>query len=295
MKLNKIYTAIFIISAALFLYRLYWLFKSFSPKHLVFNTLPYILQNLVTLCGLAGVIVFGATKFKRTALLSLYFIIEIVLMPVSALYYYTIFSNPVSRYGSLFYLSLLLEIIFLTTACTGVALFTKQKQIKLHYIFIGSEPIAEFVPALKWKRFINYLTDTLLIIYALYGLTNMMRWVAAISERPYSYHRPAALSQLMPLFFYFLYYLVLEAIFKTTAGKALTNTMIVNTRGKTAGILQMIGRTFCRFVPFDGLSFLKADGRGWHDSFTDTYIVDAIVSEEPLQTADPGDLLSGYI
>ena len=33
-------------------------------------------------------------------------------------------------------------------------------------------------------------------------------------------------------------------------------------------------RSLCRFIPFEAFSFLGDEGRGWHDSLSDTYVVD---------------------
>ena len=33
-------------------------------------------------------------------------------------------------------------------------------------------------------------------------------------------------------------------------------------------------RSLCRFIPFEVFSFLGSEGRGWHDSMSNTYVVD---------------------
>lgn len=293
MKYKNIYTAILVITGALVLTRCYWLLKSFTSSGMFFYSFPVFMQHLTTLIALAGVIIFGATKFKRAELLCLYFSIVILAAPISLLYYKTALSDARAyRPGALVYLSIALECISFVTACVGLWILTRQKRLKLHYIFIGQEAIAEFAPASRWKRFINYLVDSGLIIYSVYLYASILKYVSAVSDDHYSFSRSIAYSQWIPLFFYMIYYLVFEGVFKTTAGKAVTNTLIVNADGIRPGFGQMLGRTICRFIPFDGLSFFKADRRGWHDSVSETYVVDASLSQEPPPPPAPGDLLS---
>lgn len=40
-------------------------------------------------------------------------------------------------------------------------------------------------------------------------------------------------------------------------------------------------RTLCRLIPFDGFSFLGS--RGWHDSISDTYVVEKKSLEESVK------------
>ena len=293
MKYKNIYIAVFIITGFLVLNRCYWLVKSLSMHIALFDSFQSIIQHLTTLIALAGLIIFGATKFKRPELLCLYFSMVIIVSPLNVLYYKTAFSATQFYHpDSWTWFSLGVDAISLITASVGLWVITRQKQLKLHYIFIGQEAIAEFAPASRWKRFFNYLTDSLLIIYAVYLYISIMGIISAFSEDPYEFRRSIARSQLIPLFFYFFYYLVFEGIFKTTPGKSLTNTIIVNAEGKRPGFGQMIGRTFCRFIPFDGLSFFKSDRHGWHDSVTGTYVVDASMpSDQPDPLPAPEDLL----
>ena len=76
------------------------------------------------------------------------------------------------------------------------------------------------------------------------------------------------------------FYLILEGIFKTTPGKCITATVIVNEEGDSPSFGQVIGRTFARMIPFDALSFLGSGARGWHDSMSGTYVVKAIDKAE---------------
>lgn len=68
------------------------------------------------------------------------------------------------------------------------------------------------------------------------------------------------------------YYTVLEAAFKgRTIGKWLTGTMAVQTNGAMLSFKKALLRTLCRFIPFEAFSALG--GKPWHDTITDTVVV----------------------
>lgn len=69
------------------------------------------------------------------------------------------------------------------------------------------------------------------------------------------------------------HYKLMEAAFSRTIGKTLTGTKVMDERGKKPSLGKILGRTFCRIIPFEAFSFLAADGRGWHDSIPGTYVV----------------------
>lgn len=67
------------------------------------------------------------------------------------------------------------------------------------------------------------------------------------------------------------YYIFFEGIWGRTPGKFLLGTVVVNEAGGKPSLKQVIGRTLCRFIPFEAFSFLGE--RGWHDSIPKTYVV----------------------
>ena len=46
--------------------------------------------------------------------------------------------------------------------------------------------------------------------------------------------------------------------------------------GSNPGIGDIFIRSVCGEIPFDALSFLGDQGRGWHDSISETYVVDEV-------------------
>lgn len=71
-----------------------------------------------------------------------------------------------------------------------------------------------------------------------------------------------------------IYYLLMEILTARTIGKYITGTMVVDYYGNKASSQHIAMRTLCRFVPFDPLSFLGEDGKGWHDKWSQTLVID---------------------
>jgi len=72
---------------------------------------------------------------------------------------------------------------------------------------------------------------------------------------------------------FFLYYPLMEFYFGKTVGKMLTKSTVVNIDGGKITLGQAVGRSLCRFIPFNIFSFLGVSAVGWHDSITKTRIV----------------------
>lgn len=70
-----------------------------------------------------------------------------------------------------------------------------------------------------------------------------------------------------------LYYIPIEIVSSRSIGKFITGTIVVMEDGTKPDKQTIIKRTFCRLIPFDALSFFGSDARGWHDSISDTYVV----------------------
>lgn len=71
----------------------------------------------------------------------------------------------------------------------------------------------------------------------------------------------------------FLYYFLAETYFSRTFAKYFTKTIVVTKDGSRPKIHTVIIRTLSRFIPLECLTFLGANIRGLHDSFSDTYVV----------------------
>jgi uncharacterized RDD family membrane protein YckC len=65
----------------------------------------------------------------------------------------------------------------------------------------------------------------------------------------------------------------MEGLTGRTLGKLVTGTMVVDENGNKPEFSRIIGRTFCRLIPFDALSFLGEEHSGWHDTISKTKVI----------------------
>ncbi|MGG7036257.1 MAG: RDD family protein [Flavobacterium sp.] len=80
-----------------------------------------------------------------------------------------------------------------------------------------------------------------------------------------------------------VYYNVWEILVARTPGKYITGTMVVDENGEKPGYQMIMMRSLCRLIPFEILSFFGNPCRGWHDSLSNTYVVDIKLMEEKKQ------------
>ena len=128
----------------------------------------------------------------------------------------------------------------------------------------------DVIPAGKWLRFFTYIIDYFsflvlaMIIGGFIGLIWGDRGLVMIEKVP---------DLVFGVVLMLCYYVPFEAYSGRSIGKLIVGTKVVNEEGLNANIGQIIGRTFCRFIPFEVFSFLGPSGRGWHDSIPKTYVV----------------------
>jgi len=128
---------------------------------------------------------------------------------------------------------------------------------------VGMPATLDYEYAPIWKRFVTFLIDY--VIVALIAIVV----VIAVGMRG---------SVGIYVAFYgskFVYYAIMEYAFGRTIGKFVIGTTVVRENDlEKISMGQALGRSICRFVPFEPFSFLGSV-RGWHDSWTNTIVVDA--------------------
>lgn len=135
------------------------------------------------------------------------------------------------------------------------------------------------------KRFLNYILDiifilitvfvlaiVLAILASIFGWQGFLIWMRSMSDLD---------GQLVFVGTSILYYIFFEGIFGRSVAKFITGTIVVNENGLKPDFGTIVKRTFCRLIPFDALSFLG--NRGWHDSISDTYVVNRKALGEELK------------
>ena len=73
---------------------------------------------------------------------------------------------------------------------------------------------------------------------------------------------------------YILYYWAFESLTGKTIGKYITRTRIVKEDGSQPSSINILGRSLCRYIPFEAFSFLGSEGKGWHDSIPKIYVIE---------------------
>ncbi|MFD0863000.1 RDD family protein [Sungkyunkwania multivorans] len=142
--------------------------------------------------------------------------------------------------------------------------------------------VTEDLYASKGKRFANYFTD-LIIFYIvfiggalIYGMIYVSMGGDDVEEQLMALENANPLvDRLITLLIYGTYYFIAESLLGgRTIGKYLTKTVTVDINGNKPTIGHTLKRSLSRMVPFEQFSFFGELGRGWHDQWSDTYVVD---------------------
>ncbi|MEO1517847.1 MAG: RDD family protein [Bacteroidota bacterium] len=130
-----------------------------------------------------------------------------------------------------------------------------------------SEVTPEEFLASKGTRFANYLIDSIVAIVLVFGLLFLFGpEEMLLNDGGVSFN-------LMTYAVMIGYFVLFEGTTGKTPGKYITGTKVVTIHGDKPTLLNIVGRSFCRLIPFEAFSFLGARGVGWHDSISKTYVV----------------------
>ncbi len=118
------------------------------------------------------------------------------------------------------------------------------------------------------KRFINLIIDT--IMYYLIA-TLIMLIINVLGE---DMKENTFYTYLIMYGSHFTYYSLLEHFARgKTVGKFITKTRVLTKTRELPSLHTTMLRSFCRFIPFEAFSNLGKPPRGWHDSFSKTYVI----------------------
>ncbi|MDX6190801.1 RDD family protein [Flavobacterium sp. Fl-318] len=143
------------------------------------------------------------------------------------------------------------------------------------------------------SRFLNYILDIIFIMLSAFILTfifailsNLLEW-DGLNE--WLINMSDLESQLVFVIISILYYVFTEGLFGRSIGKFITGTVVVDENGEKPGFGAIFKRSLSRLIPFDAFSFLGS--RGWHDSFSDTYVVGNKALKESIKTFKEFELI----
>ena len=137
--------------------------------------------------------------------------------------------------------------------------------------------IPKEVLANKSQRFINFCIDFIvrMVIFLGIGIVIGIADQFFMTDYVSFFENMNRLQEIfIELLLVSVYYLLMEILTARTIGKYITGTMVVDQNGNKATSQHIALHTLCRFVPFDPLSFLGEDGKGWHDKWSQTLVVD---------------------
>ncbi|MEO1051474.1 MAG: RDD family protein [Bacteroidota bacterium] len=124
------------------------------------------------------------------------------------------------------------------------------------------------------KRLVNHIIDSVVTVILIFLYTLLLGLLGSTSSSQETATIVGVLFVFGSPLLTFFYYVVMEASFGKTVGKFLTRTRVVTHDGRKPSTLNIIGRTLCRWIPFEALSFLNSEGKGWHDSISRTNVIE---------------------
>ncbi|MBO9702746.1 MAG: RDD family protein [Sporocytophaga sp.] len=112
-------------------------------------------------------------------------------------------------------------------------------------------------------RFVHLITDYFVLIIIGY----LIAAIPAINEAI------LALTNLIIILSYPLLNCLFEYYFQQTPGKMITGYIVINKFAQKPDFRTCLLRALIRYVPFEAFSCLGSPSRGWHDKWSDTYVV----------------------
>ncbi|MEM1325993.1 MAG: RDD family protein [Bacteroidota bacterium] len=130
----------------------------------------------------------------------------------------------------------------------------------------------ELYLASQGSRLANYLLDRV-------GLYAFLFMFVMLTENDTFYESTESVSDTVDIVSILLllatpfYWILSEYFLGKTPAKYITKTKVVTADGRKPSFWTIVGRTLCRFIPFDWASFLGSRAVGWHDSISKTRVV----------------------
>lgn len=136
-------------------------------------------------------------------------------------------------------------------------------------VLVTQQGTDDYIIASTGQRFANLILDTV-FFYLFAFLAGILFQLLDLSEVLLSMNQ-FVLGILLGL----VYFIPQEGFWGRTLGKLITGTRVVNVDGTCVSFGRAVGRTLCRWIPFEAFSFLFGDGQpvGWHDRIPNTRVI----------------------
>lgn len=137
------------------------------------------------------------------------------------------------------------------------------------------------------KRVSNYFIDLIIQYLIIFGFALVLVVIGnlfelyAIAQYIESFDRLD--EYLVGVLMVIIYYGITETLLGRSIAKYITKTVVVLEDGSKPDATAIMKRTFSRLIPFDALSFLNDNTRGWHDTLSATYVVRKDLLDERLR------------
>jgi uncharacterized RDD family membrane protein YckC len=112
-------------------------------------------------------------------------------------------------------------------------------------------------------RFVHLIVDYFILIIITYLIAAIPGINKSILE----------LLNLIVFLSYPMLYALTEYKFQQTPGKMITSHVVIDKYANKPDFKTCLLRTLIRFVPFEPISCLSSPSRGWHDKWSNTYVV----------------------
>ena len=117
-------------------------------------------------------------------------------------------------------------------------------------------------------RFVNFVIDFVVLFILYFTIIPVFETFLSLeNQTERAIYRMGSL-----VFFVSLYYIPLEHGLQKTLGKIITKTKVVTLEGNKPELMDIVSRTFCRFIPFDRFSFFFSRN-GFHDAISRTKVI----------------------
>jgi uncharacterized RDD family membrane protein YckC len=276
-------------------YRLYRKLEGFlMVSKISWSDRRWIFALLITITAAIGIaIYYNSGKLKRGALLCLSAFALIKCMCIIPIVLDQVVFSEMWKFidqkeKTHIILTLLFYALMITISLLALLFFAKKDRAAIKSYMEGSaikeipansENILEgddlavtdtMLSATKEKRFVHYLVDSIIIILVMSPVFDFLFTFIKGNIYDRNYDRlDIFLSTYLATVFYYAFF---ELLFHSTPGKYLTQCRVISENGDKPNIGQVIGRSFCRLIPFEHFSFLG--NRGWHDSITRTDVAE---------------------
>ncbi len=143
----------------------------------------------------------------------------------------------------------------------------------------GDEPEGTILITVKcignWARFGHYIVDVL----AVYAYIFLIGFTLAALNVDINWEAPG-IGYLFGGFAIITYYSTFEYFTQRSLGKMLTRCIVIDQYGQRPSFSTILRRSASRLVPFEVFSCLGSEGRGWHDKWSNTFVIPAKEMEQ---------------